>query len=217
MKTLIFLCLTLFTMVAFAQPDCVPITVSHSTSSGVAPVSKIVLYNVVTGVPGEEDKCWITSNLGSDHEAAFSNDISASGWYWQFNRKQGYAYDGTTRVPASTWDFKVSDNSNWTPGNDPCAIELGAGWHVPTLHEWSNVDNKWYNWGNAFASPLKLSASGYLYYRNGNLMYREKYGMYWSNEQSVYSTYAYNLQLWAFTSNTSLFPKSMGQSIRCVK
>ena len=210
------LILPIFIATIFAQ-DCVPIIVNHFTVNGVAPISTIATYAVTTNIPGEPDKCWITSNLGSTHEATSPNDVSASGWYWQFGVKQGYAYAGS-RLPETTWNYSVSTNSNWLPSNDPCTIELGAGWHIPTLHEWTNVDAGWTSLNNAFASPLKLSASGYLYYRTGVLMYANKYAMYWSNEQvSVYQNYAYNYTAWNATSNTSMYPKSMGMSIRCVK
>ena len=213
MKTLIFLCLSLVTLVAFSQ-DCVPVTVIHSPDNG-SPFVQTITYNVVTGVPGEESKCWITSNLGADHPASSVNDQTARGWYWQFNRTQGYSYT-TGRVPSSTWDFNIKESSNWSPTNDPCRI-LGTGWHVPTLREWTNVDANWYSADYAFNSPLKLSVSGYLYYRTGNLMYSNKYGMYWSSEQAIWPNYAYNYVTWAATSNTSIYNKSMGQSIRCVK
>ena len=51
----------------------------------------------VTGIPGETTKCWITSNLGASQQATAVNASTqaSSGWYWQFNRKQGYKYDGT--------------------------------------------------------------------------------------------------------------------------
>ena len=45
-----------------------PFTISH-TAGTVAPVDKTVSYGTVTNIPGEETKCWITSNLGADGEA----------------------------------------------------------------------------------------------------------------------------------------------------
>jgi len=216
-KLILFSILMTFVCVsAFSQCDI--LTVNHVTENGVAPVSAIIAYNVVTDVPGEPDKCWITSNLGATHEAASSHDLTAAGWYFQFGLKQGYDYSTTGRIPATTWNYSVKTNSNWLPSNDPCTVELGTGWHVPTLHEWSNVDAGWYSLDYAYNSPLKLSASGYLYYRTGALMYANKYAMFWSNEQvSVYQNYAYNYMAWAATSNTSMFSKSMGMSVRCVK
>jgi hypothetical protein len=67
------------------------IFVNHVAGS-VAPVSKIVTYGTVTNIPGETAKCWITQNLGASQQATAVNDATeaSAGWYWQFNRKQGY-------------------------------------------------------------------------------------------------------------------------------
>jgi hypothetical protein len=44
------------------------ITINH-VAGDVAPVHKTVTYGTVTNIPGEPSKCWITSNLGADHQA----------------------------------------------------------------------------------------------------------------------------------------------------
>jgi hypothetical protein len=61
-----------------------PITISHVAANGVAPVDKSVTYGTVTNIPGEPSKCWITSNLGSDHQALAIDDPTeaSAGWYW---------------------------------------------------------------------------------------------------------------------------------------
>ncbi|MEI6437009.1 MAG: hypothetical protein WCP32_19460, partial [Bacteroidota bacterium] len=66
------------------------ITINHGTGA-VAPVTKTVTYGTVTNIPGETSKCWITSNLGADHQATAVNDATeaSAGWYWQFNLRQG--------------------------------------------------------------------------------------------------------------------------------
>jgi len=77
------------------------ITINHLVSGGVAPVDKTVTYGTVTNIPGETSKCWITSNLGADHQATAVDDATeaSAGWYWEFNRKQGYKNDGSTVTP----------------------------------------------------------------------------------------------------------------------
>ena len=99
----IFLVLELFFLGRLYCGD--PLTINHLVSGGVAPVDKTVTYGTVTNIPGETSKCWITSNLGADHQATAVNDATeaSAGWYWQFNRKQGYKHDGTTRTPNTTW------------------------------------------------------------------------------------------------------------------
>ena len=70
---------------------------------------------------------------GADHQATAVDDATeaSAGWYWQFNRKQGYKHTGTTVIPA--WNTtSIDEDSDWIPANDPCAIELGAGWRIPT-------------------------------------------------------------------------------------
>ncbi|MEI7983700.1 MAG: hypothetical protein WCI71_18780, partial [Bacteroidota bacterium] len=59
------------------------ISINHLVSRGVAPVNKTVTYGTITNIPGEPTKCWITSNLGSDHQSTSVNDATepSSGWY----------------------------------------------------------------------------------------------------------------------------------------
>ena len=58
------------------------ITKNH-VAGVVAPVTKAVTYGIALGIPGEPAKCWITSNLGADHQAtAVDNTTEApAGWY----------------------------------------------------------------------------------------------------------------------------------------
>jgi hypothetical protein len=110
------------------------LTVNHYAGN-ISPVTKTTSYGTVSNIPGEPSKCWITNNLGSDHQASSVSDATeaSAGWYWQFNRKQGFKHDGTTRTPASTWISSISENSDWSSSNDPCTIELGTGWRIPNL------------------------------------------------------------------------------------
>jgi hypothetical protein len=159
-------------------------TVNH-IAGNVAPVNKTVIYSVVKNIPGEPSKCWITSNLGADHQATAVDDASeaSAGWYWQFNRKQGYKHDGTTRTPNTTWITSGADPSDWTMANDPCAIELGGGWRIPTYAEWYNVDaiGGWTNWNGPWGSSLKIHAAGFLNHNDGSLMNRGATGVYYSS------------------------------------
>lgn len=197
------------------------ITINHVTGE-VAPVDKTVTYGTVTNIPGEPSKCWITSNLGADHQATAKNDATeaSAGWYWQFNRKQGYklADDGITRTPNITWITPINENSNWTTVNDPCTIELGAGWRIPTYTEWTNVEasGNWTNWNGPWNSALKMHAAGDLAATNGSLSQRGSFGAYWS------STQADGVDGFAecFSSGlivVSMETKTTGFSLRCIK
>ena len=195
------------------------ITINHLVSGGVAPVNKTVTYGTVTNIPGETTKCWITSNLGSDHQATAVNDATeaSAGWYWQFNLKQGYKHDGTSRTPNTTWIVSINENLDWQAANDPCALELGSGWRIPTATEWTNVDasGNWTDWNGPFGSALKLHAAGLLN-SSGLLSGRGSYSYYWSSTQND-ATNGRNLYFYSSGSGVISGGKVHGFSARCVR
>ncbi len=166
-------------------------------------------------------KCWITSNLGADHQATAVNDATeaSAGWYWQFNRKQGYKHDGTTRTPNTTWLSVIYEDFYWEIFNDPCNIELGAGWRVPTKTEWDNVigSGNWTNWNGTWTSGLKLHAAGDLAnFGGGTLSNRGSSGSFWSNMQREEG------QGWTLNFDSGLnimqsINKAYGFPLRCVR
>lgn len=196
--------------------------VTHLASGGVAPVDKAVTYGTVTSSLSGASKCWITQNLGSDHQATSATDATeaSAGWYWQFNRKQGFkmADDGTTRTPATTWISPISETSDWTAANDPCTIELGAGWRIPTNTEWTNAKTNggWTNYTGTYNSVLKLHAAGYLGNSNGSLNGRGTVGSYWSSTQSD-ATYGLILYFEISFSGMSTGSNACGFSLRCLR
>jgi len=196
-----------------------PITINH-IAGAVAPVNKTVTYGTVTNILGEPTKCWITSNLGADHQASAVDDATeaSAGWYWQFNRMQGYKHDGSTRTPNTSWITSINENSDWLTVNDPCALLLGSGWRLPTYTEWTNVDASggWTDWNGPWSSALKMHAAGYLYYNNGLLYDRGSYGIYWSSSKVT------NSNGWVLSFNNSncvMFSdgKAHGYSGRCLR
>lgn len=200
--------------------SCGSSIIVHHIAGDVAPVDKTVTYTTVTNIPGEPAKCWITSNLGADHQAIAKNDATeaSAGWYWQFNRKQGYKHDGTIRTPNNTWIWNINEYSIWTPANDPCALELGCGWRIPTSAEWNNVDvaGNWINLNGPWNSALKLHAAGYIDWADGSLSSRGIHGSYWSNTENNVSQ-SFTLYFYSSSCNMSIFPKSMGYTLRCLK
>lgn len=196
------------------------ITINHLVSGGVAPINKTVTYGTVTNVPGATSKCWITSNLGADHQATFAMDDTepSAGWHWQFNRKQGFKHDGITRTPNTAWIPTISENLNWTAANDPCALELGNGWRLPTSTEWTSVDaaGNWLNRDDAFASPLKLHAAGYLYQTGGPWINQGLTGHYWSSSQANNTMGSY-LYFHGGDSSVSSDSKAAAFSVRCIR
>jgi len=195
------------------------LSINH-IAGNVAPVTKTVTYGTVTNIPGETSKCWFTSNLGADHQATAKDDAteSSAGWYWQFNRMQGYKHDGSIRTPNTTWITSIDENSDWITANDPCTLELGSTWRLPTFTEWYNVDlaGNWMTWIGPWDSDLKLHAAGYLIYTNGSLNQRGGEGYYWStsqydNTEGIYLAFNFSL-CEAFNGN-----KAWGFSARCLK
>jgi hypothetical protein len=195
------------------------LTVNHVTTGGVAPVNKTTAYGTVTNIPGEPAKCWITQNLGATHQATVVGDATeaSAGWYWQFNRKQGYKHDGVILTPGWTIT-SISEASDWQTSNDPCKLELSTQWRLPTYTEWYNVDNTggWTNWNGPWSSGLKLHAAGYLFSSNGSLYSRGSLGYYWSSSQYSSGTGWHHY----FESSGSFMlanGKATGFSVRCIR
>ena len=197
----------------------IPFTINHVTGV-VAPVSKTATYGTVSSIPGDPSKCWITSNLGADYKAAIVSDANEppAGWYWQVNRKQGYKHDGITRTPNSGWISNINENSDWIAANDPCTIELGGTWRIPTTSEWANVDasNNWTNWNGPWNAGLKLHAGGYLDYTDGSLLSRGVAGFFWSSTQ-VNSSGGSSLVISVGGCVVGGYGKANGYSIRCIR
>ena len=192
------------------------LAINH-TIGDVAPETKSVNYGTVsTTLGGTGDKCWLTQNLGSTNQASSATDATdaAAGWYWQFNRKQGYKVG-----PTPTWTItSISETSDWVAAQDPCTIELGAGWRIPTNTEWYNADatGAWNNYTDTYNSVLKIHAAGYLNYYNGSLSDRGTFGNYWSSTQDFATNGWY---FFFFSSNSYMvsFRKACGISLRCLR
>jgi hypothetical protein len=200
-------------------PVCgTPFSVNHVAGS-VAPVTKTTTYPLVTNIPGLPNKCWIASNLGSTHQAPYVGDDTeaSAGWYWQFNRKQGYMHDGYSRTPNSIWIPTISENSDWQAANDPCTLELGSQWRIPTYTEWLNVAaaGGWNSWTKPFNSPLKLHAAGSLYHTGGDLHGRGMYTMSWTGTQYD-AVQARHLYYYYNYGNIWPNPKAYAFPLRCL-
>mgnify|MGYP000975258054 CR=1 FL=1 len=199
--------------------SCKPFTVTHTTGS-VAPVTKTVAYGVVeTNLTGSK-KCWITQNLGAGRQAlsATDNSEASAGWYWQFNRKQGYKHDGIARSPYTIWIDEVIEYCDWLQVNDPCELLLGIGWRLPTVTEWQNSDanGNWDNHNETFFSDFKLHTAGYLDYINGMLQRRGSFGYYWSSTRRD-TSYGRNLSFSSESSGIYGANKASGFTVRCLR
>lgn len=150
-------------------------------------------YTTLSGTP----QIWISRNLGATNQAISATDPSdlAAGCYFQFNRSLAYGNDfadGVETINPDWTNISISENSDWVLPNDPCNLQLGGDWRIPTASEWTNADanGSWLNSNHAFASELKLHNSGHLDpSNNGQLIDRSVNGLYWSSTQSVSSTF----------------------------
>jgi len=208
-----------FTTLPIAGLTCgESITINH-VEGMVAPVNKSVTYGIVGNVAGETSKCWITSNLGATNQATALNDATepSAGWYWQFNRKQGYKHDGSTRTPNTTWITSINENLYWQAANDPCTLELGSGWRVPTSTEWANVDatGLWDTGNGPWNSLLKLHAAGRLDTSSGSISSRGLVGCYWS-QTPIMHTHSHYLYFSSGECYMDYNFKAFGYSIRCI-
>jgi hypothetical protein len=195
--------------------------INHVVGNGVAPVTKTVYYGLTSNIPGEASKCWITQNLGSDRQALNESDDTelSAGWYWQFNQSQGNKHDGISVTPA--WSItSISENTNWQAMNDPCKLELGVNWRIPTYSEWYNVDNAggWNSIYDPWNSGLKLHAAGMLNRLDGSLSGRGGSGYYWSTGQNSSTTgFALTIIFSGCWIESASYNKATGFTVRCIK
>jgi len=210
---------------------CNPVKIIHRAGQNGAPEDKTVTYHTISTNISGTARCWITQNLGSDREAGTATDTTqaSAGWYWQFNRLQGYKPNGTSYIPINAWTAWVqsaNESSDWAPANDPCRLELGAGWRMPSQAEWSTSDAApqfWGNYNDAYNSVLKLHTAGYML--SGTLKNRGTTGGYWSSTQGYYYSggdryTGYYLSMTSSTSDAAAFaykPDGYGFNVRCLR
>jgi len=194
-------------------------SVLHSTRLNGSPVTKTVVYHSVNSTLSGAARCWTTQNLGADSPAVAAKDTTAAatGWFWQFNRAQGYNYQGTTLTPTVAWTASISESSDWTAATDPCNILLSTGWRIPTSTEWTNaVTNGGWTGNNAYTSELKLHAAGQL--KSGVLTDRGAYGIFWGATQASVTNGSYlELNTTTGLSRVTNNIKANGGSLRCLR
>jgi uncharacterized protein (TIGR02145 family) len=194
------------------------LTISHVAGT-IAPATVSITY----GTDSYNSKCWFTRNLGATAEPLSATDdtYQAAGWYWQFNRKQGYENVGsngsTANTPSTTWITAIDEISDWQAENDPCNLFLGNGWRIPTSTEWTDADalEAWANYNDTYTS-LKLHPAGYLNYTTGALDGRGAYGNYWSSTQSSTAN-GYRLYFDSSSAGVDNYNKAYGFSLRCCR
>ena len=195
-------------------------TVTH-TAGDVAPVTKTVTYKLVQTDLSGESKCWLAQNLGADRQALSSDDNTeaSAGWYWQFNRKRGFAHDGLFTKTPNVDLVNVNENSNWTLDNDPCRLLLGGTWRIPMSSEWENADARggFVQQTDIFNSVFRIHRAGGICCGGiGVLQNRGIAGDYWTSNQSDVGT-AVNLTIGGGDTYVYAYlGKNFARSVRCI-
>jgi hypothetical protein len=70
-----------------------------------------------------------------DHQATSVNDATEEsvGWYWQFNRMQGYKHTGSARTPNTTWISSIGslyERGSYGSYLSRTQINDSNGWHL---------------------------------------------------------------------------------------
>jgi len=115
-----------------------------------------------------------------------------------------------------TWSAVSSANTSATEGCDPCKV-MGAGWVMPTETDWTGIKNaeSISNPATAFASNLKLPASGFRSSSNGNYTFVDQRGYYWSSTTST--TGAKYFYIGSVIANPAAGAmRGQGHAVRCI-
>ena len=213
-----------------APCNCGPVTYTCGGSS-------MLVVDVLNPVTGET---WMDRNLGASQVATSSSDAASYGDLYQWGR----ACDGhqlrtslttstiaTTAVPNAgnpwdgryiidpTWptDWLTIENSSLWQGvsgtNNPCP----TGYRLPTNAELNAERLSWSsnNEAGAFASPLKLPASGFRNGLNGTL--GSAIGNYWSSSALPGLSGSLGFTSSTASSGSITTNRSFGYSVRCIK
>lgn len=207
-----------------------PTLVSHEYVKGVTPAdieafSSRSYPTLQANWPGPGgDKIWLAVNLGATVKPETSADTNpnSAGWYFQFNRKQGYYHSGSTVIPQ--WTIQsIKEDTSWKPANDPCRILLGEQWRLPNVEELRAFRSAPISEGgmgegnrtNAFNSDLRLHAAGSLHGFSSELIDRGQVGTYWASDQfddDQGEALGISRGSGTFGGN-----KAFGRNVRCVK
>jgi hypothetical protein len=125
------------------------------------------------------------------------------------------AWWGAGGTSTNTWSGTTASATN---GKDPCTA-LGAGWHMPSAAEWTNVINAEFISDNlsAFDSRLKLTESGYRNSSTAAWTPNFVGGLYWTstaNGSNAGSAFLFDA---AYNADMSPISRGLGLPCRCIK
>uniref|UniRef100_UPI004055AB9B alpha/beta fold hydrolase n=1 Tax=Candidatus Electronema sp. TaxID=2698783 RepID=UPI004055AB9B len=194
-------------------------------------------FSTVTSATG---RIWMDRNLGALITATSMTNPLAYGDLYQWGRKKdGHEErtNGTTSTLSSTdnpghnsfitsnitpYDWRSPQNNNLWQGtsHNPCP----DGFRLPTKAEWQAEINSWssINTAGAFASPLKLPATGARSGMDGTITGQGVRGLYWTSTSSDFPDYnaSYSYALYLDSNEAYLndiIVRAAGAAIRCIK
>lgn len=153
--------------------------------------------STTTSIPNPNNPSGITSSLTS-----FINGSSIDWW------DSGSLTD--------SWSILSPTNVSATDGCDPCKA-LGAGWVMPTESDWTGIKNaeNITNPTTAYASNLKLPASGYRSSSTGNFTFVGQRGYYWSATTSILGGKYFYIGTTIANSSAGAM-RGQGHAVRCI-
>ncbi len=183
---------------------------------------------------------WMDRNLGASRVAISYNDAAAYGDIYQWGRateghesrtsitttinantpvpNAGNAWDGLYILEGfSPYDWLIPQNTSLWQGvggtNNPCP----AGFRIPTKAEWQAERESWTsnNRAGAYASPLKLTVTGFRHRSNGFLYTVGQDGNYWSSTTG--GSGAEGLGFGASVALEGTASRAYGFSVRCIQ
>lgn len=220
MKKIFFtLSLVLGVVLVLVAQDCATskcpaqITVHH-VAGPISPATVSITYGVKNVTSPK--LCWITQNLGATAKATAYTDTNkqTKGWFWQFNRKQGFSAVDFVKPP-TTWITSIpNEDSDWLTENDPCSLLLGGAWRLPTYTEWVNTKNS-----NSISAAtvaytfLSLSVVGSIA-QTGDII--PATASYYCSSTQFSVTNSWNFIVASAVVALSNYAKETGNPVRCV-
>jgi len=190
------------------------LNVIHSTATG-APYNAHISYETVH--IGVTNSCWIIRDLGASKKATgpYDNSDEGTGWFWQFGQRAGVDHSGK---PSANW-ATTTPAGDWSDANDPCTLQLGAGWKLPTKEQWTAVRSTYYSNEEMYLySGIFTHGAGYIEPQTTRIFADGSTGYYWTKNGRIDNKYAYNMfQNWFNAGPTDIREVSCAETIRCTK